>query len=373
MQPSIWEKQTFFAHQDIIIVGSGFAGLWCALKLVEKKPGCRITILERGLIPTGASTRNAGFSCFGSPSELLADERNFGRDNMLQLVENRFKGLEQIHKRFAGQIDYENSHGYECFLAGDEWEQTITDLPGLNRNMRSITGETETYLQADEKLPELGLTAFRHLLTNKLEGHLHPAKLIQSLYKQVHALGVQVLTGIEVKGYEEENGVIRLTTSEELSFTCDRLLLCTNAFTKELLRNEDIIPARGQVLLTSPVEGLKLKGSFHFDEGFYYFRNLGNCVLLGGARNKSLETEKTTSFSTTNLVQKALENFLSTYILPGIEYTITDRWAGIMGMGIEKRPLIKPVSENVFCAVRMSGMGVALAPVVADEVVTMMG
>ena len=92
-QLSIWEKESFFAPQDVIIIGSGFAGLWSALKLMEKNPLQKITILERGIIPTGASTRNAGFSCFGSPSELLHDIAAMGEEKTWQVVSMRYKGL----------------------------------------------------------------------------------------------------------------------------------------------------------------------------------------------------------------------------------------------------------------------------------------
>jgi glycine/D-amino acid oxidase-like deaminating enzyme len=73
------------------------------------------------------------------------------------------------------------------------------------------------------------------------------------------------------------------------------VIYCTNAFSSKFLKNENIIPARGQILLTEPIEGLKLKGTFHYDEGFYYFRNLGNRVLLGGGRNQDFKTEETTA------------------------------------------------------------------------------
>jgi hypothetical protein len=33
-----------------------------------------------------------------------------------------------------------------------------------------------------------------------------------------------------------------------------------------------------------------------------------------------------------------------------------------MAMGAEKTPIVKQLSERQFCAVRLSGMGVALAP-----------
>ena len=70
MTTSIWEKESFFKHQDIIIVGSGFAGLWSAYFLSRKHKKAKITIVEKEPIPTGASTRNAGFACFGSLPEL---------------------------------------------------------------------------------------------------------------------------------------------------------------------------------------------------------------------------------------------------------------------------------------------------------------
>ncbi|MDQ3277597.1 MAG: FAD-dependent oxidoreductase, partial [Bacteroidota bacterium] len=69
-----------------------------------------------------------------------------------------------------------------------------------------------------------------------------------------------------------------------------------------------------------------------------------------------------------------LERYLAEVILPGFQaqYTIDHRWAGIMAFGKEKRPIVRQISPTLFCAVRMSGMGVALAPVVAQQVTKMM-
>src|SRR6476619_2472832 len=100
MQFSIWEKESFFAPQDVIIAGSGFVGLWSAFYLKKKYPQLQVAIIDRGLIPTGASTKNAGFACFGSLSELVHDARHMGTDKMLELVELRYKGLERIQKYF---------------------------------------------------------------------------------------------------------------------------------------------------------------------------------------------------------------------------------------------------------------------------------
>ncbi len=373
-QLSVWEKETFFAPQDIIIVGSGFVGLWSALKMMEKDPQQKITILERGIIPTGASTRNAGFSCFGSPSELLNDVTATNEEKTFSLVSLRYNGLKQIRKYFAdGDIDYDASGGYECFTDDSEdWKQVDKKLRWLNEKLQPVTGEENTFTKVDEKLGTLGFTGFDHLIQNRLEGGLHSGKLIKALLQKVQSMGVQVLTNIEVKSFYKKEDRIIIETKNEIDFFTKQLVLCTNAFTKELLPDADIIPNRGQVLITNEIPGFKIKGTFHFDKGFYYFRNVGNRLLLGGGRNKAFAEEETTQMNTTDVIQEELKSFIKRHLLPGVAFTITDRWSGIMGMGTEKMPIVKTVEENVFCCVRMSGMGVALAPVVAEQVIELM-
>ena len=128
------------------------------------------------------------------------------------------------------------------------------------------------------------------------------------------------------------------------------------------------------MILTSPIQNLPFHGTFHSDEGFYYFRNLGKRVLLGGARNKAFEEERTDEMNTSEHIQAELERYLREVVLSRFndQYSIDQRWAGIMAFGKEKKPIVKQLSPNLFCAVRMSGMGVALAPVVAEKVAKMM-
>ncbi|MDN3657295.1 FAD-dependent oxidoreductase [Ferruginibacter paludis] len=378
-QLSFWEKESFFAPQDVIIVGSGFSGLWSALKLKEKNPGYKITILERGVIPTGASTRNAGFSCFGSPGELIADAMTMGEDNMWQLVEMRFKGLRQIRQYFDdAAIDYDPCGGYECFSEQSaDWHECANKLDWLNSGLHTITSHENLFKIADEKITEFGFEGFTHLVENKLEAGIHSGKLVQALLQKVQGMGIQVLTNIEVKHFDKHSRGIQLhaiagNEKMEISFYTNQLLLCTNAFTKQLLPQIDIVPNRGQVLITAPIANLKFKGTFHFDQGYYYFRNVGNRLLLGGARNKDFNNEHTLEMETTSLIQTALQDFIAQHLLPETNYTVTDTWSGIMAMGSEKKPLIQQIESDVFCCVRMSGMGVALAPEAARKIAGMM-
>jgi glycine/D-amino acid oxidase-like deaminating enzyme len=374
---SIWEKETFFTPQDIVIVGSGLAGLWSAFHLKKQCPGLNISILERGVIPSGASTRNAGFACFGSLSELVYDAGKMGIDKMLELVEMRYKGLQHIQKFFPDKtIDFEKSGGYELYPTNNRItrEQLKENVHYFNSLLQPVTKAKHTFKLIDDKIADFGFGQTKYLVKNNSEGQLHSGKLLQALLQQVQAMGVQVFTNIEVKALKQENNGIEIYTNQAFSFTTRQLLICTNAFAKELLPQLDIVPARGQVLLTSPVNNLPWKGTFHSDEGFYYFRNLGNKVLLGGARNKAFEDEQTTEMLTTDFIQQELEDYLDRVVLPEKKghYTIELRWSGIMAMGSEKMPILQQVASHIFCAVRMSGMGVALTPVIGRQAAKMM-
>ncbi|HUB61507.1 MAG TPA: FAD-dependent oxidoreductase [Puia sp.] len=373
---SIWEKESFFAPADIIIAGSGLVGLWSAYYLKKKHPSLHVTIVERGIIPTGASTRNAGFACFGSLTELLADIGHMGEEKTLELVSLRYKGLRKIRRTFRdSEIGFERLGSYELLASAGN----LTDTNGLrsaidrmNRSLKKITDEHKTFRLQNEKLTAFGFAGIQYLVESRTEGQLHSGLLCQALLRLVQSLGVTILNNVEITGYEKTGGHLLLHTQHPFPLIAAQLLVCTNAFARQLLPQLDIIPARGQVLVTSPIDGLPFKGTFHFDEGFYYFRNLGERVLLGGARNHAFDKETTTEMMLTDTIQHELERFLREVVLPGRHYTIANRWAGIMGMGGDKMPVIRAVNDHVFCAVRMHGMGVALAPVIGEQVASLL-
>src|SRR6202790_1567512 len=314
---SIWEKESFFAPKDFVIIGSGFTGLWSAYYLKKRYPNKSVLILERGLIPSGASSRNAGFACFGSFTELESDINKQGETEMLELVEMRYKGLEKIRKKFSAlQIDYENLGGYE--LVSLERYSDInalrTQIDRLNNLLNKITGKQKTFQLNDSKIKTFGLGGSNHLIENKLEAQLHSGKLLEVLIQMVHSVGVTILTQVDIKKMEIQSDRIQLESNLPITLRAEQVLICTNAFAKTLLPDLDVVPARGQILLTEPIEGLKIKGTFHYDEGYYYFRNLDNRVLLGGARNKFFDEEETFSADISEHIQQELERFLKEII-----------------------------------------------------------
>jgi glycine/D-amino acid oxidase-like deaminating enzyme len=371
-QLSVWEKESFFAPADIIIAGSGLVGLWSAYYLKKKAPSLSITIVERGLIPTGASTRNAGFACFGTLSEMIAGAQEMGEEQMLELTAMRYRGLKKISKVFKDkEIGLERNGGYELIPAADN-NELRSRIDTFNRLLKDVTGKQKIFRLQNHKLAGFGFAGIQHLIGNDSEAQLHSGKLCQALLRLVQSMGVTVLNNMEITGYEKVHGQVLLHIRNAPSLLSSQLLVATNAFARQILPQLDIVPARGQVIVTSPIENLPFQGTFHFDEGFYYFRNLGDRVLLGGARNKALGEETTAEMELSEKIQRELERFLRDVILPRRHYTIEHRWSGIMAMGSEKMPILKAVNDHVFCAVRMSGMGVALAPVVGEKIAMLM-
>ncbi|WP_435355670.1 NAD(P)/FAD-dependent oxidoreductase [Emticicia sp. SJ17W-69] len=365
---SFWEKDIFLKKYDIIIIGAGFSGLWLAYFLKKAKPNLEICILDSGILPTGASTKNAGFSCFGSPTELLENIKTMGNDAAMFWAEERFKGIGIIHQHFGSEIDYEPCGGTELFDDQAIFKETKDQISILNHHLKEITGKTEHFYENDEVISSCGFQGFSNAISNTAEGSIHSGKLINALQETLYAMKVRIFFGVAVKNYEVVNDSVRVFAENGLEFKARHLSIATNAFTKKLLPEVDLYPGRGQVFITEPIDGLNWKGTFHFDKGYYYFRNYQNRVLFGGGRNLNFEIENTNEFGLTDLVQNMLEKLLYENIIPKYKsIKIDQRWSGIMAFDQTKTPISKCLNPQISLSVRMNGMGVALAPTLAEK------
>ncbi len=364
---SVWEKETFYPPQDILIIGAGLMGLWTAWELKQLRPSLQITILERHPLPSGASTRNAGFACFGSPTELIRNSETMGMDAMLELVELRFKGIRKIRTHFAdAQIDFESCGGYEGINKDYRYWSELDDRIGvLNKALHAITGHPDIFSRNEEQRSIAGLAGFDAIYANPTEAALHSGKLVQALTNKVNQAGVQIVYGFTVDQWEAGTAEVTVRSGEQ-AFMAQQLIFCINAFTPALVPGIPVEPARGQIILSSPIPGLPVRGTFHFDEGFYYWRHLGDRVLLGGARNKALAEENTTDQNGSAFVRQELEAFLRR-LLPGYQYDIEAHWSGIMAFTGDKKPLLHQVNERAWAAIACNGMGVALTPMVSEK------
>lgn len=368
-QMSYWEHDRWLGPADVVIAGSGIVGLSAAISLKEKHPGLRILVAERGALPCGASTKNAGFACFGSITELADDLKHTAENEIIALAERRLRGLELLRSRLGdAAIQYEALGGYEIFETTEDYTNYADYMQHLNRLLKPVTQRDATYRNADDQISRFGFSGVKHLILNTAEGQINTGLMMEALLNKAQSAGIQIMSGLHITHFTEEAEVLRLFTENGYELSTQQLVICTNGFAQQLLPELDVHPARAQVLITQPIEGLKIEGAFHYDRGYYYFRNVGNRVLFGGGRNLNFEGEKTTEHSLTAQIQQRLDDLLRDIILPGVNYEVEMRWAGTMGVGNQKKPIVERLSPRICCAVRMGGMGVALGSLVGEEV-----
>ena len=368
MNLSFWEQEKSVGKPDVVVIGSGITGIQAAIYVKKMRPTWQVLVLERGPYPAGASTKNAGFACIGSPTEIADDLRSIGADRTFALMERRYEGLQILLNQVGPErLDYLNCGGVELFTKGEE--AVMDDAQGIveaaNQAIASFSGVANAFRSWKN---ELGFGNVLGGIESVIEGQLHPGKMIAQLHTQAKELGVNIRTGITVLDLDSDSFGIRVETDYLGQIQADRAIVANNGFSRTLLPDLEVRTVRNQVLVTEEIPGLTWNGTFHYDRGYVYFRNVGNRILLGGFRNLGGAEEETNAFGLTEQIQSRLERFLSEVILPGQKMGISHRWSGILGVGESKEPIVREVMPNVFAAVRLGGMGVALGSWLGREV-----
>jgi gamma-glutamylputrescine oxidase len=249
------------------------------------------------------------------------------------------------------------------FNSTQEFEACANSIEELNKKLKGLTKTKETYSIKNKKIKEFKFKGIQGLIFNSQEGQLNTGLMMKNLIEYAYGLGIIILNSVMVKAINDHTKQVKLETNCG-EIICDKLIVATNGFAKQLLNIKDVEPARAQVLVTKPIKNLAIKGTFHFDEGYYYFRNIDDRILFGGGRNLDFKTETTSVFELNTTIQNQLINKLQTTILPTTKFEVDKQWCGIMGIGSEKMPIVAQLSTNIWCAVRMGGMGVAIGSIV---------
>ncbi len=370
---SYWELTTVLAKSDYLIIGAGITGVNTAISLKSQNPGARIVVVDKGPWGDGASFRNAGFACMGSPTELLSDIESSGIEKVMEIVKMRWRGLQFLIDRVGEKaMDLTWCGGVELFPVNcrHAWEEVIEALPELNLRFREVLNHDSDQFAASD--PESWFQQGIGQVNIQKEGRLHPGKMMRSLHDLARDLGIIILGGLEVTGWESNGDGIRVTTSSGPHFFTQRLGLATNGFTPRLIPGLDLQPARNQVYLTEEITDLKWDYCLHVHQGYLYARRIGQRLLIGGARHLDKEGETTDQPGTTDTIKFYLLDFLRNHFSISPDLQFAHSWSGTMGIGIEKMPIIQELEENIFAAVRLGGMGVAIGSLVGDQLAHLM-
>lgn len=354
---SFWEKDTFLKPWDLIVVGAGIVGLSSVLFYKRDRPQSRVLVLDKGFLPRGASTRNAGFACIGSITEHVADMDKESEEIIKERIAMRYRGLQLLRSTLGDEaIRYEPSGGFELFTSKDRFSEAEEYIPKFNRWLQELVGEEEVYANAS-------LNGYP-VIHNHLEGMLHPGMMMQTLAKLVISEGVDIRWNYPVAG-TPEGGFVALNNGMELK--SKQVLIACNGFTPRLLPDVAVCPARGFVMVTNEQQELSWKGTFHHDRGYIYFRNLGNRLLIGGGRNIAREEETTDRFGVNPAIKNYLCRFVDDVLRLPESWKVDYEWSGIMGFTDTKTPVVKRLDDSRVVAAGLSGMGIAIGMQIGRE------
>jgi gamma-glutamylputrescine oxidase len=203
---------------------------------------------------------------------------------------------------------------------------------------------------------------------NAADGAVHPVKMLRLLQEQSHGVGFK----FGVIARKVVNGRAELETSSgRHRVEYGRAFICTNAFAHELDVSSKVMPARGQVIVTSPVRSDTDRTLGYLSHGYDYFRFVDGRLLIGGGRNRFEATENGFSELRPTAELKAYLQEVARTVIGHGEFKVVHHWAGIMGfiggshLGGDPRRRLDDHTEII---AGFGGMGVALAPFYAHQI-----
>jgi len=290
-RPSLTGQKTV----DIAIVGGGFSGLHCALRLALA--GKKVLLLEASRIAFAASGRNGGQALLGWSCDMSPLEKSLGLERTRVLWETMRWAAREIRELPV-------RHGFEVdYRPGSLWSAVMPHrvclLQEAQEEMAQRYGYDALRLIDKQDLPDwIGSGRYQAALYDPEAGHLNPLKLAQGLANAIEAAGGRIYEQSRVLSLCREGEGWRLSLADG-GVKADKLILACNAYIDQLDSSVSVrmLPVGNYQVATAPLDeelarSLLPQNNCVIDNQFVpdYFRLTpdnrllfgGGCTYLGG-------------------------------------------------------------------------------------------
>lgn len=314
---------------DVAVVGAGVTGCSAALRLAEA--GLRVRVHDGRGIAEGASGRNGGFALRGGAARYDVARDTYGAEQSRALW-NWTEDTLDLMETLAGDA-LRRPGSYRLACDDEERENIRAEYEALR----------DDGFEADwlDEFPR-----FHGAIAHHGDGTIQPARFVRRLASRAAEAGVD---------FREHDPVEDIDALD-----AERVLVATDGYGRALVPElaDAIWPARGQVVVSEPLDRVLYDRPHYARQGFDYWQQLPDRrLLLGGFRDVSILDELTDVEETTPSIQASLERFLGE-ISDG-DARISHRWAGIFALTQDMLPLVGPVPgrDRVWIAAGYSGHG----------------
>ncbi|MDD1509642.1 NAD(P)/FAD-dependent oxidoreductase [Pseudomonas sp. CNPSo 3701] len=276
---------------DVVIVGAGFSGLHCALRLALD--GKRVVVLEASRVAWAASGRNGGQALLGWSCDMPPLEKALGLDGARQLWDSMCWAAQELRELPA-------RHGFEVdYRLGSLWTAVLPRRVGQLREAQHKWGYYDLRLIEGTELREwVDSPRYVAALHDARGAHLNPLKLAQGLAAAIEQAGGRIFEQTRALAYEALPDGYRVRTLQG-EVRADVLVLACNAYLDELDRplSQRVLPVGSYQVATAVLDpqlarSLLPQNSCVIDNQFVpdYFRLTpdnrllfgGGCTYLGG-------------------------------------------------------------------------------------------
>jgi len=348
---------------DVVVVGAGFTGLWCAYHLAGLDPALTIAVVEARHVGFGASGRNGGWCHAEYPLGRGQLVRDHGEDQATAHMEALFDSVDEVGRIVESEsIECDYAKGGVLTVARSELQNATAVAEAAQQAQRV------RYLDGDAARSMLNATDVVGAVWHPGGAAVHPAKLVHGLAAAVARRGVAIYEDSKVSSVESG----RVVTDRGVA-TASMVVLATEGYTSRLPRgSRDIVPLYSHMIATEPLPdyiwaeiGLATRPVFSdFRHLIIYGQRTADDRLAFGGRGAPYHfgSRIEDAFDIddgvhTELVRVLLELF------PQLEpFSITHRWGGPLGVSRDWRPaVVVDRTEGLAWAGGYVGDGVATA------------
>lgn len=367
---------TLPSSAKIVIIGGGIVG--CSVAYHLGKMGLTdVLLLEQGRLTSGSTWHAAG---------LVGQLRTSA--NITQLLGYSVDLYDRLEKETGLATGWKRNGGLRLACNEERWTEvkrqaTTATSFGLEMHLLSPKEAQELWplMQIDDVVGAAFLPT---------DGQVSPTDISMSLAKGARQNGVTIAEGVKVTGIEVEAGRVRAVLTDKGRITCDKLVICTGQWSREIGRmagvNIPLVPVQHQYLITESIDGATsgLPTLRDPDRLTYWKEEVGGLVMGGYEPNpKPWAVDGLPGHFEFQLLDDDLEHFeplleLAIGRVPAMEQagikqfingpeSFTPDGNFILGEAPEVRGIFVGTGFNAFGIASGGGAGMALAEWVAKD------